>query len=205
MSMPDLTVAVAAPARVRYFGTLFEETVPSMQPENKRSVVAIFREVAAFEHALDSLLKAGFDASTISVLGNHEAIVEHFGRVPKPDEMADAADTPREALDTEVALHKAIDFIAGTLALISEVGAAAAAYAVGGPIGVAAGSADLTDTTVDGVLSGYVDGSYHERFEENVRDGGVICWVHVADDAETTKALQVLASAGGEHIHETEI
>ena len=176
-----------------------------MQAENKRSVVGIFREVAAFERALDGLLKAGFDASTISVLGNHQAIVDHFGRVPRPDEMTDAADTPREALDTEVALHKAIDFIAGTLALISEVGAAAAAYAVGGPIGVAAGSADLTNTTVDGVLSGYVDGSYHDRFEESVRDGGIICWVHTADDDAVAAASQVLAAAGGEHIHETDI
>jgi hypothetical protein len=176
-----------------------------MQAENKRSIVGIFREVAAFERALDGLLKAGFDASTISVLGDHQAIIDHFGRVPRPDEMTDAADTPREALDTEVALHKAIDFIAGTLALISEVGAAAAAYAVGGPVGVAAGSADLADTTVDSVLSGYVNGSYHERFEENVRDGGTICWVHTADDSEAAAATKVLAAAGGEHIHETEI
>lgn len=176
-----------------------------MQAENKRSVVGIFRAVAAFEHALDGLLKAGFEPSTISVLGNHQAIVEHFGHIPRLDKMADAADTPREALDTEVALHKAIDFIAGTLALISEVGVAAAAYAVGGPVGVAAGSAVLTDTTVDSVLSEYVDDSYHERFEENVRDGGMICWVHTPDDAAVAAASQVLAAAGGEHIHETEI
>lgn len=176
-----------------------------MQAENKRSVVGIFRAVAAFEHALDGLLKAGFEPSTISVLGNHQAIVDHFGQVPRLDKMADAADTPREALDTEVALHKAIDFIAGTLALISEVGVAAAAYAVGGPIGVAAGSADRVDTTVDSVLSGYVDNSYHKRFEQNVRDGGMICWVHTPDDAAVAAASQVLAVAGGEHIHETEI
>ena len=61
-----------------------------MQAQNKRCVVGIFREVAAFERALDGLLKAGFEASTISVLGNHQAIVDHFGRVPRPDEMTDA-------------------------------------------------------------------------------------------------------------------
>jgi hypothetical protein len=176
-----------------------------MQVENKRSVVGVFREVAAFEQALDGLLKADFDASTISVLGSHQAIVDHFGRVPQLDEMADAPDTPREALDTEVALHKAIDFIAGTLALISEIGAAAAAYAIGGPVGVAAGSADLTDTTVDSVLSGYVDDSYRDRFEQNVRDGGMICWVHTRDDDAVAAASQILVAAGGQHIHETEI
>ncbi len=176
-----------------------------MQVENKRSVAGIFRDVAAFERSLDGLLKAGFDASTISVLGSHQAIVDHFGWVPRLKEMADSPDTPREALDTEVALHKAIDFIAGTLALISEVGAAAAAYAVGGPVGVAAGSADLIDTTVDSVLSGYVDDSYRERFEQNVRDGGMICWVHTPRDDAVAAASQVLAAAGGKYIHETEI
>ncbi|MEW5704664.1 MAG: hypothetical protein AB1781_08795 [Pseudomonadota bacterium] len=176
-----------------------------MQVENKRSVVGVFREVAAFERALDGLLKAGFDASAISVLGSHQAIVDHFGRVPRPNEMTDAPDTPREALDTEVALHKAIDFIAGTLALISEVGAAAAAYAVGGPIGVAAASADLTDTTVDSVLSGYVDDSYRERFEQNVRDGGMICWVRTPSEDAVVAASRILAAADGRHIHETEI
>jgi len=175
-----------------------------MQAASPRSVVGSFREVAAFERALDGLLKAGFDASAISVLGTHQAIVDHFGRLPRLDELIDAPDTPRDALDTEVALHRAIDFIAGTLALISEVGAAAAAYAVGGPVGVAAGSAGLTDTTVDNVLSGYVDDSYRERFEQNVRDGGMICWVHAPSDEAVAAASQVLDAAGGNYIHETE-
>ncbi len=175
-----------------------------MQVENKRSVVGVFREVVAIERALDGLLKAGFDGSTISVLGSHQAIIDHFGLIPPLNEMTDAPDTPREALDTEVALHRAINFIAGTLSLISEVGAAAAAYAVGGPVGVAAGSADLTDATVESVLSRYVDNSYRERFEQNVRDGGMICWVHTLDDAAVAVASQLLSAAGGQHVHETE-
>lgn len=174
-----------------------------MEAETKRSVVGIFRSVSAFEQALDGLLKADFDPSAISVLGSHQALVDHFGQVPSLDKMADTPDTPREALDTEVALHKAIDFIAGTLALISEIGVAAATYAVGGPIGVASRSADMTDTTVDDVLSDYVDNSYRERFEENMRDGGLICWVHVADDGGAAAARKVLSDAGAEHIHHT--
>jgi hypothetical protein len=173
-----------------------------MSPQHIRNIVCVFHEVTRFEQALDNLLKAGIDASAISVLGSHQAILDHFGRVPQPDEMADAPDTPREALDTEVSLHKAIDFIAGTLALISEVGAAAAAYAVGGPIGVAAGSSDLTDMTVDGVLSGFVDHSYRDRFVQNIRDGGAICWVQTSDNDTAATASKVLRDAGGQQIHE---
>ena len=175
-----------------------------MQAENRRSVVAIFHDVAAFERALDELVKAGFDASAISILGSHQAIVDHFGKVPDPDELADATDTPRDSLETESALHEAIDFITDTLAVISELGVAAAAYAVGGPVGVAAGAGNATDRTVDGLLSEFVDDSYHERFEKNVRDGGVICWVRTPDNDAVASASGVLTDTGGEHIHETE-
>lgn len=175
-----------------------------MQTQNGQSVVGVFREVAAFERALDGLLNAGFEASAISVLGSHQEIIEQFGRIPRPDEMADNPNTPRESLETESALHKAVDFIAGTLALISEVGAAAAAYAIGGPVGVAAASADLTDATIDNVLSEFVDDHYREQFEENLRDGGMICWVQTPDDTTAVAAARILALAGGHHIHETE-
>jgi len=175
-----------------------------MPTGTKRRVVGIFNDAAAFEHALDGLLKAKFDASSISVLGSHQAIIDHFGRIPDPDEMTDAPDTPRETLDTEVTLRKAIDVIAGTLATIGEVGAAVAAYAVGGPVGVSAKLADLTDSTVETVLAGYVDDSYQERFEQNVRDGGMICWVQASDAAAAARASQILGAAGGRHVHVTE-
>ena len=175
-----------------------------MQSNNRRSVVGIFRDVAAFERMLGDLLKAGFDPSSISVLGNHQAIVDHFGQFPRLEEITDAVDTPREALDTEVSLHKAIEFIASTFAVISEVSVATAAYAVGGPVGVAAASANLTDATVDSVLSGYVDDTYHRLFQENVRDGGMICWVQTPDDDAAALATQMLTASGGQHIHKTE-
>lgn len=176
-----------------------------MEAENEQNVVGIFRDVAAFERALDGLLKAGFDASEISVMGSHQEIVDHFGRTPWLDEMIRDPDTPRETLDSEITLHKAIDFIAGTLALISGVGIAAAAYVVGGPVGVAASSADLTDTTVDSVLSRYVDDSYREKFEENILNGGMICWVLTPDDEAAVTAVRIMSSAGAIHIHGTKI
>lgn len=175
-----------------------------MKSNSRQTVVGIFHEVPAFERALDGLLKAGFDASAISVLGSHQALLDHFGKIPPPAEIADSPGTPRDALDTEVALHKAIDFIAGTLAVISEVGMAAAAYAVGGPIGVAAGSANVADTTVENVLSNYVDDNYRARFEENVRDGGVVCWVEATMGDAAKMASQVLSAAGGDHVHTVE-
>lgn len=176
-----------------------------MQATPQTNIVCTFHDVAGFEQALRGLLKAGFDAGAISVLGSHDAIVEHFGRVPQPEELADAPDTPREALDTERAVRKAVEFIAETLALVTEVGTAAAAYAVGGPVGVAAGSADMAELNVENVLSRFVDSGYHERFEQNVRDGGLICWVHTTGKRSIGKARKALEAAGGTQIHQTDV
>lgn len=176
-----------------------------MPEQSKRNVAGVFHEIVAFERVLDTLLEEGFDASEVSILGSHEAILKHFGRLPDISELTDARDTPREALRNEAALHKAIDYIANTLALISEVGVAAAAYAVGGPVGVAAISADVTDTTIDSVLSGYIDDKYRDRFEQNIRDGGVICWVRTPENDDVAAATRIMTAAGGQHIHEIEI
>jgi hypothetical protein len=167
------------------------------------TVVGVFHDIEAFESALQGLLAAGFGAAAISVLGTHDAIVDRFGEVPDVDAMADSPQTPREALDVETTLDGVIDFIAGTLAVVTEVGAAAAAYAVGGPVGVAAGAADATGRSVDSLLSDYVDDSYRERFEENLRDGGLVCWVHTQTAEESARATGVLSGAGGAYVHAT--
>jgi hypothetical protein len=175
--------------------------VNQADPGKGRTVTAIFHDADAFTGALDALLKAGFDRAAISVLADHDAVKDHFGRIPGADELADRPDTPREDLDTEGALHRAIQFIAETAAIIGEIGMAGAAFAVGGPVGTASSAATATDLSLNDVFTGYVDRQYHERFEESVRDGGVVCWVHVRDDKERDAASAALKAGGGEHVH----
>lgn len=166
-----------------------------------RGVAAIFHNADAFTAALGALLDAGFDRAAISVLADHDAVKDHFGRIPSADELANRPDTPREDLDTEGALHKAIRFIAETVAIIGEIGVAGAAFAVGGPVGVASGAATAADRSLSDVFTRYIDHQYHDRFEASVRDGGVVCWVHVRDDKARDTAIAVLKKSGGEHVH----
>ena len=142
--------------------------------------------------------------AAISILADHDAVKDHFGRIPKAEELADRADTPREDLDTEGALHRAIRFIAETVAIIGEIGVAGAAYAVGGPVGTASGAATAADLSLGDVLTRYIDRQYHDRFEASVRDGGVVCWIHVRDEKERDAASAALAE-GGEHVHEVDL
>jgi hypothetical protein len=166
-----------------------------------RGVTAIFHDADSFTKALSALLAAGFDRAAISILADHDAVKDHFGRIPDADELADRPDTPREDLDTEGALHRAIRFIAETAAIIGEIGVAGAAFAVGGPVGAASGAATATDVSLNDVFTRYIDRQYHDRFEESVRDGGVVCWVHVKDDVARDTAHETLEKSGGEHIH----
>lgn len=164
-------------------------------------VVGIFHDAAAFESALEALIAEGVDRATISVLADHDVVRDHFGGIPDAEIMAERADTPREDLDAQGALRAAIGFIAETAAVVGEIGAAAVAYAVGGPVGVASATSNLVDLSLGDMMTRYVDRRYHARFEESVRDGGVICWVHARDGAAARAAAALLTANGGTNVH----
>jgi len=167
-------------------------------------VVGVFHDAAAFEGALEALIESGVDRATISVLADHDLVRDHFGGIPEAEIMADRADTPREDLDAQGALKAAIGFIAETAAVVGQIGAAAVAYAVGGPVGIASATSSLVDLNLGEMMSRYVARQYHERFEKSVRDGGVICWVH-ARDAQAARGITTLLTAnGGADVHTVE-
>ena len=168
-------------------------------------VAGVFGDADAFVRALNALLRRGFDRAAISVLADHDAVKAHFGNIPSPDVLTDAPDTPREDLDTEGALRTAINFIAESVAIIGEIGAAGIAYAVGGPVGIASSAATSGDLTVADVLTRYVDADYHARFAQSVRDGGVICWVHVTSPDEAASATETLTARGGANVHAVDL
>ena len=174
-------------------------------PKEGHYVVGVFHDADAFVEALGELLERGFDRAAVSVLADRGAVADHFGRIPEAEAMIDRADTPREDLDTEGALHAAIRFIAETVAVIGGIGAAGIAYAVGGPVGVASGASTVTDLTMNDVMARYVDGRFHARFGQSVRDGGVVCWVHVRNAREANKAEAALNARGGEHVHQIDL
>lgn len=168
------------------------------------SIVAVFHNTDAFVGALRALLEAGFDRAAISVLASHDAVKDHFGSIPEAETLADRPDTPREDLDPEGGLRAAIRFIAETVAVIGEIGVAGMAYAVGGPVGVAAGAASTADSTVTDVMSRFVEDQYRARFDQSVRDGGVICWVEALDAEAARKAHDILTASGGDHVHKVD-
>ncbi len=180
-------------------------TAKTPTPSNGPYVVGIFDNADAFMGALEALLAAGFDRASVSVLADHDAVKDHFGRIPAAEKLAERGDTPREDLDIRGGLNAAINFIAETIAIIGEIGAAGIAFAIGGPVGIASGASTAANLTVSDVLSRFVDSSYHERYEQSVSDGGVICWVHVRSPDEAGKARSALTAAGGKDVHDVDL
>jgi hypothetical protein len=173
-----------------------------MQAQHERHLVAVFHTVEDFKGALGDLLKKGFDRARISVLAEHGAVSDHFGgEIPSAVEMANRPDTPREDLDSESAVDAAVRFIAETVSTISTIGAAGLAYAIGGPVGIAAATADETEAGIEDLLGRNVDRAMTGRFKESLADGGLICWVHAMDDREADKAREILTLHRGSHIH----
>lgn len=164
-------------------------------------VVAAFDTIPKFAAALDGLVAGGFRQSEISILGDHQALVDHFGHVPSIDELIERMDTPRESLADESAMREVFRFLSDSLAVVVEIGTAAAAYAVGGPIGVATGATAATQSSLDEFLSDYSDDQLKRHLEENVRDGGIVCWVHAHDRAAAERATAAMETAGGNHLH----
>ncbi len=173
-------------------------------PSQEFLVVSVFGNVEAFSTALEELVASGFHAADISILGNHQSLLDHFGTIPNVDELSDRMDTPRDNLETHQTLGDVVDVLSNTMAIVAQIGSAAAAFAVGGPIGVSTGAAAEAEENLGGFLARISDAQWHHRLEQSVSDGGIICWVRAQDDDTAKSAAAILAQAGGDHIHRTD-
>ncbi len=171
-------------------------------PRGGRYAVGAFSDAGAFERALDDLIDIGFNPASVSILAPHAALADHFGdHIPDIAILEGRADTPRESLDTRTAIDRAIRTIAEGLSILSVLGAAGAAFAVGGPVGVAVSAGAATEASVESTLERFVDADYRSRFEASVREGGVIVWIHVFDATDAERALGALETHGGDQVH----
>ena len=165
-------------------------------------VTAVFRAVDPFKDVLRALVDADFVAADISILAEHAMIADHFdGAVPPPEDLADRPDTPRDNLELETTTESAFHAIAEGLSVIGAIGAAGAAFAVGGPVGVALGTGAAVETSVEDALSRFVETGHSDRFKQNLVDGGLVLWIRVADDVSDARARDILLRHGGTNVH----
>ncbi len=156
-------------------------------------VAGIFRDVPSFKRAFDALLNSGFSPDAVSVLAPRQSFQDQFG------EPAPAAGDPTEK--DQGVVGAAMRLLIESLATISMIGAAGVAYAVGGPIGIAATATDSAELSIENLLAEHVDDPHHKPYEDAIQNGGVACWVSVTTPVEAKRAQELLAAHQGEHVH----
>ena len=168
--------------------------------DKKVGVFVIYSTRVAVENATDSLVKAGFPASDISVL-----LPESLG-VPKDMGTEKATKAPEGA----TAGVTTGGVIGGTLGLLAGVGLLAipglGPFIAAGPI-----MAGLAGLGVGGAVGG-VTGSLigvgipefeAKRYEGRLQKGGILLSVHCDTSEEIKRAKEVLKATGAEDVSST--
>ncbi len=180
-----------------------------MEPVKVREVVAVFQDAKDLEAAVDDLEKAGFVQTNISIMADSKVVADKLGHRFEPiEEMEEDPKIPRRtfvgkadrAVEETVAigLPLYVGAMAGAVAVVASGGAAAMALlaaAAGGAVGGSLG----------GVLAAAIGKAAADRIEDNVRQGGILLWVAVANPEAEKRAIDVLTRAGGKDVHAHEI
>jgi hypothetical protein len=148
-------------------------------------VVGLFENRHTFDCAVEALLTGGFQRTAISVLASHTSL---------------EASAPNPAAPQDDALTALV----GELSYAFPLESAGLLTVVGGPISGSIGA--LMAAGIGGMaLKEYLDElTSHpdtDAFAKALEEGGLVIWVQVADDAEETKAGEILTAEGAVNVH----
>jgi hypothetical protein len=148
-------------------------------------VVGLFENRHTFDCAVEALLTGGFQRTAVSVLASHTSL---------------EASAPNPAAPQDDALTALV----GELSYAFPLESAGLLTVVGGPISGSIGA--LMAAGIGGMaLKEYLDElTSHpdtDAFAKALEEGGLVIWVQVADDAEETKAGEILTAEGAVNVH----
>jgi len=180
-------------------------------PRKVREVVAVFHDAGALEAAVDDLARAGFAQTSLSIMAAAvaAAVAEKLGHRFEPiEDIEDDPNVPRRTFvgkaDRSVEESAAI----GLPLYVGAMAGAAAVVASGGAVAMALLAAAAGGTVGGGfgaVLARSIGKAEADRLEDNIQAGGILLWVAVSDAAAEARAIEVLKTAGGTHVHAHEI
>jgi hypothetical protein len=167
--------------------------------------VGVFDSFEALQAAMYDLLIAGFSRHDISMLGATEAMEKNLGkRFWRSAELEDDPKAPRASFVSEEAIGEFEGAVAGgffflgsviaMLAMLtpaSTVAASIAAVAIGGTPGAAIGT----------LLARRIGKHHRDYYEEQIRHGGILLWVRVADPEKEHLAVEILKGHSGRDVH----
>ncbi len=176
-----------------------------MADNSGREAVGVFHDEPAMQSAVDELLLAGFDRSTLSLLASAHAVEAKLGH--KYDKVADVEDdlsVPRAAFigkDSRVEGEAAA--ISG-LAYVGAIGTVGAIVGTGGTVGLAilgAAAAGGLGGLVGAALARFMDRHHAHYLQDQLDRGGLLLWVSVDGAEREAKVREILEKCGADHVH----
>lgn len=175
-----------------------------------RTVLASFDNTAEAEKVVDALNRRGISSRDIGVIAKEGVVTEPIGATEE---------NPAGARVTEGALSGATagGVIGGLAGLILGLSAITipglGALLIGGPIAAALGLTGAAATTVSGATTGAVAGGLigalsglgvprdvAQRYEDRVREGGVILAIPAATEADAEEIRDMLENSGASDV-----
>jgi hypothetical protein len=174
-----------------------------------REVVAVFHDAEKLEAAANALIRAGYPERRLSVMGDKATVAEQLGHHFEPVSVME--DDPRVPQDAFVfrSDRMAAEAVAIGLPLyVGAMGGALAVVASGGALAMtllAAAAGGAVGGGLGGVIAAAIGKTHADRLEENLRAGGMLLWVFVANDEEEAEVAEILKGQGGDDVHAHDI
>jgi len=172
--------------------------------ETIREVVGIFDDVNSMQEAISELEVSGFERRHISVLGNENALQEHFGKAELPTELLeDNPQTPRAAnikLE-ELGIGQSMLVSGGLLTGVVGAVIASGGLVIPGATVTTAVIGAAGGTAAGAGLAKLLGDKYAEFFHKQIEEGGLLVWVNTPDTEHESKAQAVLRKYGARDVH----
>ncbi len=170
-----------------------------------REAVGVFDDEPSLQNAVDELLVAGFDRSSLSLLASEHAVEDKLGhRYDKVTELEDDTGVPRIAyIGKDSRIEGEAVAISG-LAYIGAVGAAGAIVATGGTIAAAllgAAAVGGMGGLIGAGLAKLMDAHHADYLQEQLDHGGLLLWVSVGGPGKARTACEILKRGSGRDVH----
>jgi len=176
-----------------------------MSEATVREAVGVFLDQALLQSAVDELLIAGFDRSSLSLLAGARTVEEKLGHeYKKIADLEDDLSTPRTAFVGRDSRTEGKGIVIGGLAYVGAIGTVGAIVASGGTIGLAilgAAAAGGVGGLVGAALARVMDQQHARHLQEQLDRGGLLLWVATHGTEQEDKARDILRRCGGTDVH----
>lgn len=167
-----------------------------------REAVAVFRDVAALEAAVEDLRADGFEAADLSLLAGQDAVERQLGhRYTRVEELEDDPKAPRTGYISLKGLADREDTVVSSMTVLPTMLVAGTVVASAGALAAAVIGTALAGAAIGTALTHFMDRRHADALHEQVQSGGILLWVRTSDPERERRAVGILTRHAAEDVH----